>query len=365
MAYVGGADNSNSIVGGDDTVYPGGSSTFDEHAAATGGQQPTPTSSNGWNLAQGIRDVGSAITGNTGLGASALIPAWAQALQQWNNAGKYEQLGQDAANRADPFGQYRQYYGDKLRSLYDDPSQIANTPGYKFALNQALDATQGRLSSAGYGGTGTMADALSTQASGLAQQTFNQERNALMQMAGSQFDPANAANMMMRGGELAVNSRNAALAAMFYPFGPGASGTTVNNNNGGSGSGGNGRISPSQALQRLQQAGINPRDAANLMRTLVNDPSGISDGDRQLLTNLGIYDDSGVGGVDFAPGSYDSTGFGGWGDASGDPTLSGINFGGSFDPTNYDDIMGNTGFDPGNYTASDIDMSGFQIDPWG
>jgi hypothetical protein len=182
------------------------------------------------------------------------------AAQQFHNAGKYQDLGQAAANRADPFGQYRQYYGDKLRSLYDDPSQIENTPGYKFALNQGLDATQSRLASQGFLGSSQMQDALVKQASGLAQQTYNTEADRLSKLAGSQFDPANAGSFLMKGGELGMQAQSNALGAMFYPFGPGAGGTNVSVNGGGGSNGSGGGTSTAarvgqQAMGAIAQGG--------------------------------------------------------------------------------------------------------------
>jgi hypothetical protein len=333
----------------------------------TSGGTPGITQNGIGGFSQGI---GQAVTGsNNPFTNASFLPAMATAFKQYHDAGTYRDLGNQAADRADPFGQYRRGYGDQLRDLYADPSKIADTPGYKFALNQALDATQGRLASQGFLGSSQMQQALTAQASGLAQQTWNTEADRLGRFAGAQFDPAHAAQMQMEGGKLAVDSENNALGAMMYPFGPGAGGgTTINNNNGGggNGSGGSNPYSSSQALQRLQQAGMNPQSAADLMRRLATNPQGISAADMQILQSTGIYDPAnGYGGVDDAGGGYDPSGFGGYGSASGDPTLTGINYGGNFDPTNYNDVTGQTGYDPGNYFSSGgPDMNGFQIDPW-
>lgn len=172
-----------------------------------------------------LQGVGQFLTGsNNPLTNGMMIPAMATAAQQWHNADTYRDLGQQAADRSDPFGKYRGFYGDQLRSLYDDPSNIENTPGYKFTLNQALNATRSQLASQGLLGSAEMQNGLATQAAGLASQTWNQERNALMNMAGAQFDPANAGRFMMQGGQLAVDAQNGALASMFAPFGVGSQG---------------------------------------------------------------------------------------------------------------------------------------------
>lgn len=369
---VGAPDNSNSVLNADNSVsYPGGSSNFNErtgtYTSDNGSIVPTNnTGSYGPGITQEgapgyLQNVGQFLTGsNNPLTNSMFLPAVAQAIQQWHNADQYKQLGMDAANRADPFGKYRGFYGDRLQQLYNDPSQIENTPGYKFALNQAMNATSSKLASQGMLGSSQMQNALASEASGLAQQTWNQERNALMQMAGSQFDPANAGRFMMQGGQLAVDAQNGALAALFAPFGAGVNGRNGTGGSVGNGGGNGMKVNPQNAMQRLTAAGMNPQTAADLMRRFINDPSGVSQGDLELMRNLGIYDDSGNGGVDIAPGGYDSSGYGGWGTASGDPTLSGINFGGNFSPFDFNDVTGQTGFDSSNYIPSDGDMSGFQ-----
>lgn len=258
------ADMPNDYNGGapGDSYYTGGGST-----SGGGGYNPGVTQS---GVGGFLQNVGQFVTGsNNGFANAMFVPSMAMAAQQWKNADTYDQLGREAADRADPFGKYRGYYGDRLRALYDDPSQIENTPGYKFAMNQTMNNTAAKLASQGFLGSSQMQNALAAQSSGLAQQTWNTERNALMQMAGSQFDPANAGRMMMEGGQLAVNARNGALAAMFYPFGPGAAG-----GGGGSGGGGNGTTGaggvpairssnlPQQAVNALTSGGAAGMQAA-------------------------------------------------------------------------------------------------------
>lgn len=346
---------------------PGGN-TFDDNGVPINPPTETTTTPGVNQSGAGgfLQTAGQFLTGsNNPFTNASVIPAELTAAKQWYDAGQYRQLGNQAADRADPFGQYRRGYGDQLAALYKDPSQIANTPGYKFALNQALDATQGRLSSMGYGGTGTMADSLSAQASGLAQQTWNTEANRLAMMAGAQFDPANAARMQMEGGQLAVNSQNAALAAMMYPFGPGAAnGTTINNNNGGGG-GQNGH-GGSNIQSRLQQAvssgKISGADAASLYQRILNSQGNISDADLNLMNSLGIDTNVDTGGMDMAPPSYDiNNGFGG--SPNIDPSTGAIidtSLNPNTSPFNIDD--GSGGYWPTN--TDSIDTTGFITDPW-
>lgn len=348
------------IGGGDATATSGststdGSSTSQIPNVTTGGISPGVTQS---GVPGFMQNVGQFLTGsNNPLTNSMLIPAIAQAIQQWNNAGTYTQLGQQAAQVANPFGDRSQYVNE-LSNLEKDPSQIVNTPGYKFALNQAMDATSSKLASQGYLGSTQMQNALATESSGLAQQTYNNTINQLSNLAGAQFNPANAASMLMRGGELSVEAQNGALASLMAPFAAGTNGQgiTVNNSNGGSGGGTSGLQS---GLSRAVASGaISPQTASQLFHSIMSNPGNISPGDLQLMNSLGIQTPFTNNGMDVAPGSYDSTGFGGYGTASGDPTLQGINFGGNYSPFDYNNIYGGP-YNDGTIPSS-TDLTGFQ-----
>jgi len=61
-----------------------------------------------------------------------------------------------------------------------DSSNLQNTPGYQFTLQQGLKNTNNALSSQGLLGSGAQAKALSDYTTGLAQNTYNQQlQNAL------------------------------------------------------------------------------------------------------------------------------------------------------------------------------------------
>jgi hypothetical protein len=344
------------------------------------GDQPQPQAPAGYQPSQSgvggfMQNVGQFLTGsNNNFTNAAFLPAAATALQQWQQAGQYRDLGNQAADRADPFGQYRRGYGDMLQGLYQDPSRIAQTPGYKFTMDQTLDNTQARLASQGFSGSSQMQNALAQQSAGLASQTWNQEANRLAQLAGSQFDPANAARMQMEGGKLQMDAQSNALGALMYPFGPGAGGTTINNSGGSGGGPGGGGMGmpnmgggPSNWFQRAAgqagPGGIMPAAGTvmNLWNKYLSDPGSISQGDMNLLNSMG-FDVGGGGGSDFASGGYDPTGFGGWGTAAGDPTLQGI----GWDNPNYsifDNPLGGAYSDLPS--GGDINMDGFMSDPFG
>lgn len=181
----------------------------------------------------------------------SLIPALATAYTQWQDAGKYGETAKEASKMASPFSKYRGYYGDRLQRLYEDPTEIENTPGYKFALQQGMDATARNNASKGYMGSGKMTTDLMEYGQGLASQTWNTEADRLSRLAGAQFNDADGARILMQGNDQEINARNGALAAMMYPFGMN-SGSEQGNGRPGQGQG---RVSPEQAIQRLAQGG--------------------------------------------------------------------------------------------------------------
>ncbi len=207
---------------------PGGGSTY-----VTGQQNPgalpgsasanTSPSSGGFNIADYLP---TNLGGNGSSNMQYLIPAMAAAGQQYKNAGDYTTLAEKYSGRLDPFGSQRAQYAQQLSDLYADPSKVAQTPGYQFALSQGLGATnRGKMATTG--GVANSDDI--AYASGLASQTFNTEANRLAQLAGSQFGPSAAAGMLQTGMLGSIGSRNAALSAMMFPF-SGGSNNPVNKN---------------------------------------------------------------------------------------------------------------------------------------
>lgn len=72
-------------------------------------------------------------------------------------------------------------YGAKMPQFNFDPSQIANDPAYKFAYDQAMQATQRQANASGYGNSGNLFTALQDRASGLASQQYQNAFNNAMQ----------------------------------------------------------------------------------------------------------------------------------------------------------------------------------------
>lgn len=182
---------------------------------------------------------------------AALIPYLGMALQQFQQSGQYRQFAQQEANVANPFGQYRDQAAQQLMSLEKDPTQIQNTPGYKFALGQMLDSVGGKLAGMGLSGTDAERNQMMTEAQGLASKTYNDTIKQLSDQAGVQFSPDAAAQLLAQGNTASMLAQSNALGALAAPFGIQSRNTTINNatgtnggsqgNNGG-GSGGMGNL---------------------------------------------------------------------------------------------------------------------------
>jgi len=146
-------------------------------------------------------------------GMSGFLPAVGTALQQWHNSGQYKDLGQQAANVSNPFGD-RSYYKDQLRQSYDDPTAVLNNPAHQIAIRRGLDQVAATNAMHGYLGSGNMAVDLSKYASDSDASYLDAERGRLGNLAGAQFDPANAGKFIMEGGKQSIDSQNAALGAL-------------------------------------------------------------------------------------------------------------------------------------------------------
>lgn len=155
------------------------------------------------------------------------MPLWAQiggnlAGMFANNylAGRAQSGMNAAADRADPFGQAnRQRAANLLWQLYQDPTSVQNTPGYQFALQQGQQGISRRGASTGYYRSPNLDYQLMEFNQGLASRTFNQERDALMQMAGVQFNPGTAGSLMAQGVTSGNNMRAAGATQGISAFG--------------------------------------------------------------------------------------------------------------------------------------------------
>ena len=145
---------------------------------------------------------GSLINSNASQQASqAQVQAQMQALQM-----QQKMFNTDQANLA-PYMAQGQFAQSQLNARLPaltaqfNPSDLENTPGYKFTLGQGLQATQNGFAAQGLGSSGAAIKGAGQYATGLAQSTYNQQlQNYLAQnqqtynmLAGQQGVGLNAA----------------------------------------------------------------------------------------------------------------------------------------------------------------------------
>lgn len=165
-----------------------------------------------------------------------LIPAVGTAVQSWNNADKYDELGQSFKQEGNPFGQYRQGYGDRLAALYADPSSLANDPGYKFRLSTGAGALASQ-SQAKNGGWGNEFAAMENYRQGLASTELDNAVKRLAPLAGANIGPEASIQGQIGAANAAVGQRGTALQALGTLLTTRGQ-TTINNGNGSNGTGG-------------------------------------------------------------------------------------------------------------------------------
>ena len=120
-----------------------------------------------------------------------------------------------AARTADPFGPYRQMYGNKLAELYAKPESISTLPGYKFSLDQGLKAVDRRMSKGGYLKSGNRMMELTKYAQGLASQMYSSEANRLANLAGANVgNLGEAAGNIVAGAGAGTNATNTLLGGL-------------------------------------------------------------------------------------------------------------------------------------------------------
>lgn len=132
-----------------------------------------------------------------------------------------------AADRADPFGDYRAQFANRLESGFDaltrfDPTQISLDPAYQFRLKSGIDAINRGAAANGMLGSGNRLIALQELGQGLASDFTQQQWNRNMGILGmlGQFSgattgsPASAGNLMLQGGQAANSQFNQGLNAI-------------------------------------------------------------------------------------------------------------------------------------------------------
>lgn len=156
-----------------------GGGGFDWGAAGRGLAQAYTGGSGQAGLAEGLYNA----DGSFNWGGA--LKAGVDAYGSYNSGKKIQSAYDKAGQQANPFAEHRGFYGDKLRALENDPSSIANTPGYKFAQEQG-EQSIGRLASATGGRLGgkRMGDVLKFN-NNLASQMFQSETRRYAGLAGA------------------------------------------------------------------------------------------------------------------------------------------------------------------------------------
>lgn len=131
----------------------------------------------------------------TALGNAAINPLWAAMGYQKGNNGEMV---------VDP--------SSTLQSKFAfDPKNLAQTPGYQFALQQGLRGTNNALAAQGLGLSGAQAKGLSSFATGLADQTYGDQYNRALSTYNTNYQVAannvnNLQNLVNTGQNSAAQS---------------------------------------------------------------------------------------------------------------------------------------------------------------
>lgn len=118
-------------------------------------------------------------------------------------------IGYEAARLADPFGNERKQYQNKLKTLVDDPGSFSSSPFYKFAYDQGLNALQRK----GSVRSGNKLAALMKYGQGMASQAYFPQANLLSTLSGATTGSPAAAGLSVAGAfERSQNLANLAAA---------------------------------------------------------------------------------------------------------------------------------------------------------
>jgi hypothetical protein len=187
----------------------------------TGGEGDFSLGDIGKWLGKGLGGILDLFPGSDGSNPAAalMIPSWLSAYKQWQDSDKYMDTAREAMKYGDPFGQdNRDMYQEMLAKSYSNPEEVLNDPGHQAMLKSGLDTVSRQDAAKGYLGSGNMMADLSAYTTNLNNQFLSQYRKDLQPLTGAQFDPANAGKFLMQGNQQSIDSQNAALQALMYPF---------------------------------------------------------------------------------------------------------------------------------------------------
>lgn len=190
---------------------------LDGATATTGGATAAST---GVGTAAGVGSNAASTASNLATnpfvrGAGNVIGSIIGAVGERRNQQAYDQTIRDMIERGDTWGpDGREFAKRKLFELYNDPSSIENTPGYKFAQSQGEQGINRGAANKGYFRSPNMLFDLSKFNQELATKTWNDEFNKYAQMAGLSFNPANSAQIGAGGAQQSANMRGNTLDAI-------------------------------------------------------------------------------------------------------------------------------------------------------
>ena len=171
----------------------------------TAGAQAAGGDFNGAALATGaLNNITGALTPYTTLGATALgglTGALSSDQTGTNYVGQANALSTDAGTELGTAQGYNQDAANIYGTLQNGISQqtLENTPGYQFTLNQGLESTQNSAAARGLANSGAALKGAATYATGLANDTYQNQYNDLLSTASGYSGLANNATGVASG----------------------------------------------------------------------------------------------------------------------------------------------------------------------
>ena len=193
-------------------------------------------------LGQAATGIGSAVGSLGGFGNIANVAGGLLGAYGNSQSGKEaSEAARQAIQVADPFAPYRGQYASALSGLYNNPWQIANSPGYQFRLAQGLEGINRNAAAAGYLGSGNRLMEMMRYGQDYGSQEFDKEIARLSGLSGATTGSPAQAGILQAGyanslGKAYTNTAGAigsAAGALGDLFGNRSGGTTSAPSSGG------------------------------------------------------------------------------------------------------------------------------------
>ena len=143
---------------------------------------------------------------------------------QQNMAKAITEATKYAVDKADPFASQRPMYQGKLADAYNNPSSFLNNPLFTTARDDAINATQRKLSAVGFNGSGNEGLEMTKAGTTASLNQAMPYMDLLSKNAGAQFSPAGAGTTALTGGMAAAAAGNNAMGNLGYAAGSAAAG---------------------------------------------------------------------------------------------------------------------------------------------